>query len=73
MEVENNSKEKIIGKYKTLELIGKGTYGEVYKALHLDTKEIVALKKTITRVNLLLLYLFNQKIITILINSLKIM
>jgi len=50
MEVEIESTEKVIGKYKILQEIGKGTYGEVYKALHVDTKEIVALKKTITRV-----------------------
>lgn len=34
-------------KYKRTELLGQGTYGKVYKAQHLETGAIVALKKTI--------------------------
>lgn len=33
--------------YKRIELLGQGTYGKVYKAQHLGTGQIVALKKTI--------------------------
>lgn len=33
--------------YKRTELLGQGTYGKVYKAQHLETGRIVALKKTI--------------------------
>ncbi|CAN8062322.1 unnamed protein product [Agarophyton chilense] len=33
--------------YKRTELLGQGTYGKVYKAQHLETGKIVALKKTI--------------------------
>lgn len=31
--------------YSILEIVGKGTYGEVYKAIHLASGDIVALKK----------------------------
>ena len=31
--------------YRKIEKIGEGTYGVVYKARHIHTKEIVALKK----------------------------
>jgi serine/threonine protein kinase len=34
-----------INRYKKLEKIGEGTYGAVYKAETVDTKEIVALKR----------------------------
>ena len=43
--------ERVIGKYKILQVIGKGTYGEVFKAIDAETKEILAIKKTITKVN----------------------
>jgi len=43
--------ERVIGKYKILQVIGKGTYGEVFKAIDVETKEILAIKKTITKVN----------------------
>lgn len=33
--------------YKRTELLGQGTYGKVYKAQHLETGRVVALKKTI--------------------------
>lgn len=33
--------------YKRTELLGQGTYGKVYKAQHIQTGKIVALKKTI--------------------------
>lgn len=33
--------------YKRTELLGQGTYGKVYKAEHIETGRIVALKKTI--------------------------
>ena len=33
--------------YKRTELLGQGTYGKVYKAHHLETGKVVALKKTI--------------------------
>lgn len=33
--------------YKRTELLGQGTYGKVYKAQHIETGRIVALKKTI--------------------------
>lgn len=45
-----NVTERFIGKYKIMQEIGRGTYGEVYKAMDQETREIVALKKTITRV-----------------------
>ena len=32
-------------KYKKLEKLGEGTYGVVYKAIHLETGETVAIKK----------------------------
>ena len=35
----------MIDNYRKIEKIGEGTYGVVYKAKHLQTKEIVALKK----------------------------
>jgi len=35
----------MIDNYRKIEKIGEGTYGVVYKARHLQTKEIVALKK----------------------------
>ena len=31
--------------YSILGIVGKGTYGEVYKAIHLSSGDIVALKK----------------------------
>lgn len=31
--------------YKKLELLGKGTYGQVFKALHLRIKKVVAIKQ----------------------------
>ena len=34
--------------YSILEIVGKGTYGEVYKAIHLASGDIVALKKVRT-------------------------
>lgn len=34
-------------KYRRTELLGQGTYGKVYKALHMQTGQTVALKKTI--------------------------
>lgn len=39
------SKANPLDKYELLEKVGEGTYGVVYKARHLDTKEIVAIKK----------------------------
>ena len=33
-----------IGQYKILKVIGSGAYGKVYKALHIPTETIVALK-----------------------------
>lgn len=33
--------------YKRTELLGQGTYGKVYKAQHIETGKVVALKKTI--------------------------
>ena len=32
-------------KYRKIEKIGEGTYGVVYKARHVETKQLVALKK----------------------------
>ena len=32
-------------KYKKLEKLGEGTYGVVYKAIHLETGDTVAIKK----------------------------
>lgn len=32
--------------YKRTELLGQGTYGKVYKAQHIETGKVVALKKT---------------------------
>ncbi|EAS01207.2 cyclin-dependent kinase-like protein (macronuclear) [Tetrahymena thermophila SB210] len=46
---EQNQVEKFIGKYEVLNVIGKGTYGEVFRARDQETHEIVALKKTITK------------------------
>lgn len=34
-----------LDKYEKLEMIGEGTYGVVYKARHIDTGEIFALKQ----------------------------
>ena len=31
--------------YSILGIVGKGTYGEVYKAVHISTGKVVALKK----------------------------
>lgn len=56
MEEEREPVEKMIDKYKILQIIGKGTYGEVFKALDVEEKEIVAIKKTISKVEMRLNY-----------------
>ena len=35
---------KIVDNYALSEVIGKGQYGKVYKATHIDTKMLVAIK-----------------------------
>ncbi|EGR34080.1 hypothetical protein IMG5_024510 [Ichthyophthirius multifiliis] len=47
MEVEciSDDSQKFLQKFKILDNIGEGTYGKVYKAQDINTKEIVALKK----------------------------
>ncbi len=32
-------------KYKTLNILGDGAFGNVYKAIHIKTGEVVAIKK----------------------------
>lgn len=43
----SKAKKEVTGlkNYKILELIGQGTYGTVYKAVHRATENIVAIKK----------------------------
>ena len=41
MSIGNN---KMISNYKIIELIGKGACAKVYKAIHQETKLIVAIK-----------------------------
>ena len=36
-----------LSEYSILDIIGKGTYGEVFKAVHIASGDIVALKKVI--------------------------
>jgi len=45
--MDNEFGHGTISRYKKLEKIGNGTYGVVYKAIDLSTKENVALKKMI--------------------------
>jgi serine/threonine protein kinase len=56
--------EKIIGNYRVLEIVGSGGLGEVYRAEHLQTKEIVALKRLHDKyqTNKKLLGLFHKEI-----------
>ena len=35
----------IVGKYRVMEELGKGAFATVYRAQHIETKKIVALKK----------------------------
>lgn len=44
---KNSDKGQVVlsGKYRKLEKIGRGTYGQVYKALDLDNDKFVAIKK----------------------------
>jgi len=46
----NNFGENPLSRYKKLEKVGSGTYGVVYKALDVETNEIIALKKMILEV-----------------------
>ena len=48
--LNSNFGENQLAKYKKLEKVGSGTYGVVYKAIDVDTDEIVALKKMILEV-----------------------
>jgi len=45
-----NFGENSLSRYKRVEKVGNGTYGVVYKAIDLDTEEVVALKKMILEV-----------------------
>ena len=49
-QLNNNFGENRLAKYKKIEKVGNGTYGVVYKAEDVETKEIVALKKMILEV-----------------------
>jgi serine/threonine protein kinase len=46
--ITKNSKTviNVASKYRKLEFIGEGAYGEVYKAINIHTNEIVAIKTT---------------------------
>jgi serine/threonine protein kinase len=48
--LSSNFCENPLSRYKKLEKVGNGTYGVVYKAIDLETNEIVALKKMILEV-----------------------
>ena len=39
--------ENTLSRYKKLDKIGNGTYGDVYRAQDLQTNEIVAMKKMV--------------------------
>jgi len=43
--IGGEDREDCLGRYQIVEKIGEGTYGKVYKAVHLVTKEAFALKK----------------------------
>ena len=44
MKSSSSSSSSVIGKYKLIEQIGKGSFGLVYKGYHINTKDIVAVK-----------------------------
>lgn len=46
----SNQAQLFLGKYEKIERIGDGTYGKVYKSRHIETGEIVAIKKIIFHV-----------------------
>lgn len=48
--LNSNFGENPLAKYKKIEKVGNGTYGVVYKAVDVETNEIVALKKMILEV-----------------------
>ena len=48
--LNSNFGENTLSRYKKYEKVGNGTYGVVYKAVDIETNEIVALKKMILEV-----------------------
>jgi len=42
---EDSGKSDPASKYKLLEQVGNGSFGVVYKAVHKDTGEVVAIKE----------------------------
>lgn len=60
----DNPERRIIGNYETLEMVGSGGLGEVYKAVHRKSGEVVALKRLHDRyqTNKKLLGLFHKEI-----------
>ena len=39
-----NQNDNLFGPYEIIEILGKGTYGKVYKCLNINNDEIVAVK-----------------------------